>query len=236
MIQDQTSQLIASVSDRLTKTELRIAQAVLDEPTLLAFGTVSDLAERVGTSRPSIVRFATKLGFEGYTELQDRHSGMAGLIVAARPEIAEFLRTRARYPFFYKPILSHKSQGAGLVRSFDAASDTLRTIERDDLPVEELAREIVRFSRFRNLDGALLPTDGYLFQEVVEQHPALSELVGETLASFKVTVGIDDRGPRIWAVTWKIPASSFESGAFFGKKDRRPPKLATCAARGRPPS
>lgn len=70
VIQDQTSQLIASVSDRLTSTERRIARAVLEEPTLLAFGTVSDLAARVGTSRPSIVRFATKLGFQGYSELQ----------------------------------------------------------------------------------------------------------------------------------------------------------------------
>ena len=65
-----TSQLIAAVGDRLTRTERRIAQAVLDEPTLLAFGTVSDLAGRVHTSRPSVVRFARKLGFEGYTQLQ----------------------------------------------------------------------------------------------------------------------------------------------------------------------
>jgi len=65
-----TSELIAAVGDRLTPTERRIAEAVLDEPTLLAFGTVSNLAIRVGTSRPSIVRFATKLGFDGYTSLQ----------------------------------------------------------------------------------------------------------------------------------------------------------------------
>jgi DNA-binding MurR/RpiR family transcriptional regulator len=65
-----TPELIAAVGDRLTPTERRIADAVLDEPTLLAFGTVSDLANRVGTSRPSIVRFATKLGFDGYTDLQ----------------------------------------------------------------------------------------------------------------------------------------------------------------------
>lgn len=65
-----TSELIAAVGDRLTPTERRIAEAVLDEPTLLAFGTVSNLATKVGTSRPSIVRFATKLGFEGYTGLQ----------------------------------------------------------------------------------------------------------------------------------------------------------------------
>ncbi len=65
-----TPELIAAVGDRLTPTERRIAEAVLAEPTLLAFGTVSDLATRVGTSRPSIVRFANKLGFDGYTELQ----------------------------------------------------------------------------------------------------------------------------------------------------------------------
>ena len=62
--------LIAAANNTLTPTDRRIAEAVLDEPTLLAFGTVADLARRVGTSRPSIVRFATKLGFAGYTQLQ----------------------------------------------------------------------------------------------------------------------------------------------------------------------
>jgi DNA-binding MurR/RpiR family transcriptional regulator len=67
-----TNDLVAAVSSELTPAERRIAEAVLAEPTLLAFGTVSDLANRVGTSRPTIVRFANTLGFEGYTELQ-RH-------------------------------------------------------------------------------------------------------------------------------------------------------------------
>jgi len=65
-----TLDLVAAVSSELTPTQRRIAEAVLAEPTLLAFGTVSDLADRVGTSRPSIVRFANKLGFDGYTRLQ----------------------------------------------------------------------------------------------------------------------------------------------------------------------
>lgn len=63
-------ELIAEVNDKLTPTERRVAQLVLEDPTLLAFGTVSDLAARAQTSRPSIVRFANKLGFEGYTDLQ----------------------------------------------------------------------------------------------------------------------------------------------------------------------
>jgi DNA-binding MurR/RpiR family transcriptional regulator len=65
-------ELVAAVSGDLTSAERRIAREVLAEPTLLAFGTVSDLARRAGTSRPTIVRFAKKLGFEGYAQLQ-RH-------------------------------------------------------------------------------------------------------------------------------------------------------------------
>lgn len=71
MVANNISELIANAGDRLTQTDRRIAEAVLAEPTLLAFGTVSDLATRVEISRPSVVRFANKLGFEGYTELQE---------------------------------------------------------------------------------------------------------------------------------------------------------------------
>ncbi|MFK7959789.1 MAG: MurR/RpiR family transcriptional regulator [Phycisphaerales bacterium] len=62
--------LIASVNDRLTPTDRRIAEVVLADPSLLAFGTVAELADRVRTSPPSIVRFAAKLGFDGYRDLQ----------------------------------------------------------------------------------------------------------------------------------------------------------------------
>ena len=58
-----TTDLIAAAGSALTPAERRIAEAVLAEPTLLAFGTVSDLASHVGTSRPTIVRFANALGF-----------------------------------------------------------------------------------------------------------------------------------------------------------------------------
>ena len=72
MTQFSLAQTIATAAERLTPTDRRIAEAVLDDPTLAAFGTVSDLAGAIGTSRPSIVRFATRLGFDGYTDLQDQ--------------------------------------------------------------------------------------------------------------------------------------------------------------------
>jgi DNA-binding MurR/RpiR family transcriptional regulator len=92
---------IASVGERLTPTERRIAEAVVADPTLLAFGTVSDLAERVRTSRPSIVRFATKLGFDGYRELQSwardgvaRQLGTPGQRIRQRENEAGRVRER----------------------------------------------------------------------------------------------------------------------------------------------
>jgi DNA-binding MurR/RpiR family transcriptional regulator len=65
-----TGDLIAAAHDQLTPTDKRVAAAVMADETLLAFGTVSDLADHVGTSRPSIVRFAHRLGFDGYSDLQ----------------------------------------------------------------------------------------------------------------------------------------------------------------------
>ena len=81
-----TGDLIASAQSRLTPTDRKIAQAVIEDETLLAFGTVSDLADRAGTSRPSIVRFATRLGFDGYTQLQQYvRSGLTQRL--ARPSV-----------------------------------------------------------------------------------------------------------------------------------------------------
>jgi len=68
---ESPSDLIAAAGDELTPTERRIAETVVDDPSLLAFGTVAELARRADTSRPSVVRFAVKLGFAGYKGLQE---------------------------------------------------------------------------------------------------------------------------------------------------------------------
>jgi DNA-binding MurR/RpiR family transcriptional regulator len=76
------SELIAEANGRLSPSERRIAEAVLDDPKIVAFGTVAQLAARSGSSGPSVVRFAGKLGFSGFVDLQD----------AVQDEIADQLR------------------------------------------------------------------------------------------------------------------------------------------------
>jgi len=62
--------LVADIGTELTSTERRLAELVLADPTRVAFDTVAELAERAGTSGPSVMRFATRLGFDGYSALQ----------------------------------------------------------------------------------------------------------------------------------------------------------------------
>ena len=66
----EVEQRVQTQAAALTPSERRIAETVLAEPQLVAFGTVADVADaaRVGTA--TVVRFAVKLGFDGYTQLQ----------------------------------------------------------------------------------------------------------------------------------------------------------------------
>lgn len=57
-------------AERLTATERRIAEVLAGEPQTIAFGTVAQVAERAGTSGPSVVRLAVKLGYQGFVALQ----------------------------------------------------------------------------------------------------------------------------------------------------------------------
>jgi DNA-binding MurR/RpiR family transcriptional regulator len=61
---------IMAHADRLTATERKIAAVLAEEPQAIAFGTVAQVAQRAGTSGPSVVRLAVKLGYEGFVDLQ----------------------------------------------------------------------------------------------------------------------------------------------------------------------
>ncbi len=54
----------------LTSAERRVAEAILAEPQAVGFGTVADLARAANVGAASVVRLATKLGFDGYSDLQ----------------------------------------------------------------------------------------------------------------------------------------------------------------------
>ncbi|MFD5513247.1 MurR/RpiR family transcriptional regulator [Streptomyces sp. NPDC059761] len=77
---------------RLSPGQRRIAQYLVDHLTEAAFLSITELAERVGVSQPSVTRFATSLGFSGYPALRDALQPMALSAVAGSPESREQFR------------------------------------------------------------------------------------------------------------------------------------------------
>jgi len=176
-----TLDLIAAASNTLTPTERRIAEAVLAEPTLLAFGTVSELAGRVGTSRPSIVRFATKLGFEGYTRLQQH----------VRSDLSEHLS---------RPSERIRSGGDAAATARVAIEDAIATVF-DTLQGEQLAeivRPVVRAEKVWILSGETSQAGAHALQSGLSiVRPGVRSLEEHSFGT-----DLSDAGPRDVAVVF----------------------------------
>ena len=55
---------------RLSSSEARVAQAIIADPSIVVDLTITDLAQRCGTSLSTVARFCQTLGFSGYREFR----------------------------------------------------------------------------------------------------------------------------------------------------------------------
>ncbi|MFF4488004.1 MurR/RpiR family transcriptional regulator [Streptomyces sp. NPDC001544] len=74
---------------RLSPGQRRIAQYLIENITEAAFLSITDLADRVGVSQPSVTRFAAAVGFSGYPALRERLQSIALGTLAGGPAAAE---------------------------------------------------------------------------------------------------------------------------------------------------
>ncbi|MDP2698048.1 MurR/RpiR family transcriptional regulator [Thalassospira sp.] len=66
------AEMITHKAENLTASERKLAQALLGNYPMAGLETVATFAERCGVSAPTVLRFASKLGFESYPEMQAR--------------------------------------------------------------------------------------------------------------------------------------------------------------------
>ncbi|MFI9808387.1 MurR/RpiR family transcriptional regulator [Streptomyces sp. NPDC052301] len=70
---------------RLSPGQRRIAQYLIEHITEAAFLSITELADRVGVSQPSVTRFAAAVGFSGYPALRERLQAIALSSLAGGP-------------------------------------------------------------------------------------------------------------------------------------------------------
>lgn len=112
----EVAERIGRANTSLTPAERRVAEVVLEQPQLVAFGTVADLADAASSGAATVVRLAGKLGYDGFTGLQASvQHALAGQLRPAAERIREPAATDAI--------------GKHLQLEVDNVTATLRTLE-----------------------------------------------------------------------------------------------------------
>lgn len=72
MIEPNILELIARTQPTMRRGNLRVAETVLADPAAVAQASLADLSARAGVSEPTVLRFCTALGCEGYKQFKLR--------------------------------------------------------------------------------------------------------------------------------------------------------------------
>lgn len=118
-------------------------------------------------------------------------------------EVETFLRTKARFPLFGKPIQGAQAMGAVMVLGLDGDMACLSTGTR--VAIAQLAAEVAQ-----NL------TYGYVFQDAVEVAPDIEALTGSRTVSTLRVVTVNRSGtPEVLYTSWKLPSLTAMSDNFW---------------------
>jgi DNA-binding MurR/RpiR family transcriptional regulator len=188
---------ITERADRLTPAERKVAEILAGEPQTFAFGTVANVARRAGTSGPSVVRLAVKLGYGGFVDLQaDVQQELARHLGPARDRI------RQRPP---SDVI-----GRALASEADNVARTLSAINQDSFR-SAVAKLSDRRRHVYVLPGEMtLPAGQVLASQLVQLRDGVTLLTGSQVAASKrlatldpgdVLVVIDMRRYERWVLT-----------------------------------
>lgn len=187
---------VTAAGTRLTEAETRVAELLLAEPSQVAFGTVASLARATGTSGPTVVRLATKLGFDGFVGLQAAVQGE--LSQQLRPA-AERIRTRRPVSAFERSVAAAEDNVRSTFASVDpsAFDQAVRLLSNRRRAVYVIAGESTTGVAAQFVDSLSL------LRPSVSQVRGSATAVARSLAFVEdgdVTVAIEVRRYESWVV------------------------------------
>ncbi len=113
---------LAQAAGSLTPSEQRAALLLEKDQPLVAFGSLAEVAEASGTSGPTVVRLASKLGFAGFAEMKDSIQEELSLRLAPAAE-----RVGARPPADLSGRVA-AADSENVIRSLEAAGPSLNRV------------------------------------------------------------------------------------------------------------
>ena len=163
----------------LPAAERRVAEVVLREPESVAFGTVALVAEHAATSGATVVRFGSRLGYDGFQGLQ----------AAVQQELSGRLRPAAER-------IREKARGdvVGRTLSVELANlnGTLGALDRSDF---ERAVALLSAARARVLivpGGASVGVARQLADELAVLRPRVELVSGSPMTTAAALAGLEE--------------------------------------------
>lgn len=125
-------------------------------------------------------------------------------LLCGKDALADYLRHRAPYPMFSKPVNQAQSLGVAAVDSHDAAADSLVLADG----------RVVAMTRYLAAVETYAKT-GYLFQERLAPHPVIEAMCGDRICTARVMVIMEHGAPTILRASLKIPAGRHQADNFW---------------------
>ncbi|ALS97663.1 sugar-transfer associated ATP-grasp domain-containing protein [Lacimicrobium alkaliphilum] len=115
-------------------------------------------------------------------------------------QVKDMMASR-KEPMFVKPVLCQQGIGGYYVESYDQDTDKVITKDGKTFTFDEFIKLTIN-----NPDTRLYRRRmGYLFQDVVSQHPAINEFTGTVVPSgLRVMVLNDEHNPIVHSAVWKV--------------------------------
>jgi len=147
------SELITEKYDSLSKTHKLIANYVVKNLTETSYLSIKDLSEKTGAGEATIMRFCTKLGFDGYPDFK----------AALRNDLTENTSVTDRLRESYKV---YEGRGEGIIKMFqDDMERVQKTLEQLDMEVFfKVCDELILAKRIYIITGRSSSSLGVFFQ------------------------------------------------------------------------
>ena len=138
-----TLALIRSSIDSLRNSEKKVAKCVLGDPGAVVTASITELAEKAGTSEPTVIRFCRKIGLGGYMELR---LNLARDLPSAQHIFENVNNADSLAEIAGKILNAHR----------EAITNTLNKLNLDDLEAAVKALRLARRIEFYGMGGSAI--------------------------------------------------------------------------------
>lgn len=120
-------------------------------------------------------------------------------------EVEAWLSSQEKFPIFGKPAKGCQALGSVRIEAVDRAAGMVRLSTGREVRLATLAAEV-----------AANGENGYVFQDVVAQHPAVNALIGsQNVSTLRVVTVVENDQPKVLYTVWKLGSAQAMSDNFW---------------------